>query len=47
MIFDELSRTMQHITRTMLKAYEEATGYCAKRKGHPHVEPKSIDEVPA
>ncbi len=35
------------IMRSRLKAYEEAAKYRAQRNGHPHVEPKSIDEVPA
>jgi catalase len=35
------------IMRARLKAYEEAAKYRAERNGHPHVEPKTIDEVPA
>ena len=35
------------IMRSRLKAYEEAAKYRAGRNQHPHVEPKSIDEVPA
>ncbi len=35
------------IMRSRLKAYEEAAKYRAQRNGHPCVEPKSIDEIPA
>jgi catalase len=35
------------IMRSRLKAYEEASKYRVERNGHPHVEPKAIDEVPA
>ncbi len=35
------------IMRSRLKAYEEAAKYRAQRNQHPHVEPKSVDEVPA
>jgi len=35
------------IMRSRLKAYEEAAKYRAERNGHPYIEPKSIEEVPA
>ncbi len=35
------------IMRSRLKAYEEAAKYRAIRNGHPHIEPTSIDQIPA
>jgi catalase len=40
-------RPLGGVMRSRLKAYEEAAKYRAQRNGHPHVEPKSIGEVPA
>ncbi len=40
-------RPLGGIMRSRLKAYEEAAKYRAQRNAHPHVEPRSIDEVPA
>ncbi len=40
-------RPLGGIMRSRLKAYEEAAKYRAQRNGRSHVEPKSIDEVPA
>ena len=40
-------RPLGGIMRSRLKAYEEAMKFRAQRNGRPHVEPKSIDEVPA
>jgi catalase len=40
-------RPLGGVMRSRLKAYEEASKYRAQRNGHPHVEPKAIEEVPA
>ena len=40
-------RPLGGVMRSRLKAYEEAAKYRAQRNQHPHVEPKSVEEVPA
>ena len=43
----EAHRPLGGIMRSRLKAYEEAAKYRAQKNGRPHIEPKSIEEVPA
>ena len=40
-------RPLGGIMRSRLKAYAEAAKYRAQRNQHPHVEPKSVAEIPA